>query len=222
MESFIVIGHVFLALLFGLYLLVRLTVSLWGLKDKEKEQRIKAKFRKADWAFIILITITGFYPVVVLGIFDLYHLVKIILLCTIIYLSRLFDRMNYALVNLCCLVLISYIVFLSFAKNLNFSGDSTFFDETQQANVEELSQIAKGKIIFNELCVACHGIDGKLGKFQAADLSRSKLTIEEKIDIITNGSPLTVMAPYDRTLSDEEINAVAVFTEQLKDTSLTN
>lgn len=222
MESFIVLGHVLFAFLFGLYLLVRLTVSFWGLRDKEKEQRIKAKFRYTDWTFIALIAITGFYPVMVLGTFDLYHLVKTILLCAVIYLSRMLDRMNYALINLCCLLLISYIVFLSFSKNLTFSGESTFFDETQKANAKELSQTAKGKIIFNKLCAACHGTDGQLGKFQAADLSQSELTVKEKIDIITNGSPLTVMAPYDRTLSDEEIIAVARFTEQLKDTSSTN
>lgn len=71
-----------------------------------------------------------------------------------------------------------------------------------------------GRAIFRQYCVVCHGADGKLGLNGARDLSASILTLEERINIITNGKKL--MTPFNEILTTEEIRAVAEYTQTLK------
>ncbi len=71
-----------------------------------------------------------------------------------------------------------------------------------------------GLAIFRQYCVVCHGVDGKLGLNGAKDLTLSALTLDERINTITNGRKL--MTPFNEVLSAEEINAVARYTLTLK------
>ena len=48
----------------------------------------------------------------------------------------------------------------------------------------------------------------------AYDLTQTKLTVEEKIQVITNGRKL--MTPFKGLLSEKQIEAVAKYTENLK------
>ena len=70
-----------------------------------------------------------------------------------------------------------------------------------------------GMAIFRQYCVTCHGADGKLGLNGAKDLSVSTLTLEERINVVTNGRK--VMTPFNEVLSPEEIKAVAEYTLKL-------
>ena len=71
-----------------------------------------------------------------------------------------------------------------------------------------------GPAIFRQYCVTCHGADGKLGLNGAKDLTASVLTLEERINVITNGRK--VMTPFGEVLTPEEIKAVAEYTQKLK------
>lgn len=71
-----------------------------------------------------------------------------------------------------------------------------------------------GKKIFKQSCVICHGIDGKLGLNDSKDLTKSALTMEERIMIIKNGKGL--MTPFGAILKEDEIKAVAEYTFKLK------
>lgn len=71
-----------------------------------------------------------------------------------------------------------------------------------------------GMAVFRQYCLVCHGADGKLGLNGAKDLSVSALTLEERLNIITNGKKL--MTPFNEVLSPEEIKAVAEYTLTLK------
>ena len=71
-----------------------------------------------------------------------------------------------------------------------------------------------GLAIFRQYCVVCHGADGKLGLNGAKDLTVSALTLDERINTITNGRKL--MTPFNEVLSAEEIKAVAQYTLTLK------
>ncbi len=71
-----------------------------------------------------------------------------------------------------------------------------------------------GAVLFGKNCVVCHGADGRLGLNGARDLSLSILTLEERINVITNGRNL--MTPFGKLLSAAEIDSVAAFTLQLK------
>ncbi len=79
----------------------------------------------------------------------------------------------------------------------------------------------KGKIasidakkLYKQQCVICHGIDGKLGLNNSKDLTKSALTMDERIQIIKNGKG--AMTPFGAILSADEIKAVAAYTFKLK------
>jgi len=72
----------------------------------------------------------------------------------------------------------------------------------------------KGKLIYKQYCVACHGMDGKLAVSGAKDLSISELSIEERIEQVTNGKGL--MTPYKDILSAAQIEAVCEYVAELR------
>lgn len=71
-----------------------------------------------------------------------------------------------------------------------------------------------GQELFNASCVSCHGADGKLGLMEASDLSISTMEFAAKIEIIKNGKG--AMTPFAEILTEEQIKAVAEYTESLK------
>ncbi len=76
------------------------------------------------------------------------------------------------------------------------------------------SATAQGDVLFQKHCVMCHGADGKLGLNGAKDLSKSVLTLDERITQVTNGK--NVMPPFKDVMSEDEIEAVANYTFSLK------
>jgi mono/diheme cytochrome c family protein len=100
------------------------------------------------------------------------------------------------------------------------SGSETADDsdlEVEDETGEEASGIIDGVNalqVFKQSCSVCHGLDGKLGANGSKDLTQSVLSIEEKINIITNGKG--VMTAFGEILEPNEIAAVAKYTEQLK------
>lgn len=72
----------------------------------------------------------------------------------------------------------------------------------------------KGKLVYKQYCVACHGADGKLGVSGAKDLSASTISLEERINQVTNGKGL--MTPYKDILSEEQIKSVCEYIVELR------
>lgn len=70
----------------------------------------------------------------------------------------------------------------------------------------------QGKVIYKVLCVECHGEEGQ--KEALADLTESKLSLEESMEVIAEGRG--AMQGYSSQLSEQEINLVAAYTETLK------
>lgn len=81
-------------------------------------------------------------------------------------------------------------------------------------DVKKASSNRKGRLIYKQYCVICHGADGTLGVSNATDLTQSTTTMEERIEQITNGKGL--MTPYKDILSEEQILAVAEYVEELR------
>jgi cytochrome c553 len=71
-----------------------------------------------------------------------------------------------------------------------------------------------GQELFNASCTSCHGADGKLGLMEASDLSISTMELAAKIELIKNGKG--AMTPFAEILTEEQIKAVAEYTESLK------
>ncbi len=120
---------------------------------------------------------------------------------------------SYLLASLLSIGLTIYSGYASFADKPIFPKDQGTF-EKDYPEISELSEIEKGERIFTTLCSRCHGNDGKKGLFGASDLTTSTYTVEQKVDLITKGSPLTVMRSFKKELSGEEIQAVAKYVHQ--------
>lgn len=105
-----------------------------------------------------------------------------------------------------------YLVFL-FCISVVFACGSK--EENSDTNVKKPRvKVVDGSKIYKRYCVSCHGMYGNMGTSGAFDLTKSTLTIEEKMVVITNGRKL--MTAFKSTLSEEEIKAVAEYTESLK------
>ena len=76
------------------------------------------------------------------------------------------------------------------------------------------STVRTGKEIYLENCAICHGEDGRLGSGGARDLSTSTLSRQMNVAIIRDGKG--AMTPFGSLLSDEEINNVAIYIEELR------
>lgn len=216
MEGIVIVAHVFFCLLLILNFLIKIIWSLWTFSSFEKQDKLRKKFRYPEWILFSFVIITGIYPILVLNTYDIYHLLKIVLLIGVVWFSRSLVQFNYTFASSISLLLFLIIGWVSFAKVPTFKTQQRFIEIKTEAELKGGLQEHPGKIIFDQLCSTCHGADGKLMKFQAADLSVTQLTLEERIDIIRNGSPLTVMAPFNRQLSEEEIEAVALYIEEMK------
>ncbi len=68
-----------------------------------------------------------------------------------------------------------------------------------------------GEEIYMTYCKSCHGKKGSLGIGGAAKLTKSELSLDERIEIISNGKGK--MTGFGALLSKKEVKAVAKFTE---------
>ena len=71
-----------------------------------------------------------------------------------------------------------------------------------------------GKKIYKQYCITCHGLYGDMGASGAANLTESKLSLDERIQVITNGR--NTMAAFKSLLNEDKIKAVAKYTQELK------
>lgn len=84
----------------------------------------------------------------------------------------------------------------------------------EEVAAEEKPSNRRGQLIYKQYCIICHGADGKLAVSGAKDLSISTISLEERINQVTNGKGL--MTPYKDILSEEQIFAVATYLEELR------
>jgi mono/diheme cytochrome c family protein len=68
--------------------------------------------------------------------------------------------------------------------------------------------------MFNVKCALCHGKDGKLNVAGAPDLTKTKMSLDERIEIITNGKG--TMPPQGEILTEAQIVTLAEYVETLK------
>jgi mono/diheme cytochrome c family protein len=86
----------------------------------------------------------------------------------------------------------------------------------QHESVINENEEPNGIAIYTKHCKVCHGGKGDLGVGDAADLSKSEKTAEEKLYIITKGSESGKMTSFKGVLTEKEISAVAAHIEILK------
>ncbi|MEY2949645.1 MAG: c-type cytochrome [Saprospiraceae bacterium] len=94
--------------------------------------------------------------------------------------------------------------------------DQTESDTTNTAG-QEVAEVPKedGEKIYKTYCVTCHGLYGNMGGSGAFDLTKSELSLDERIQVITKGR--NVMIAFESLMSEEKIKAVAAYTLTLKE-----
>lgn len=86
--------------------------------------------------------------------------------------------------------------------------------QTDGTSTETEEPVVLGEQVYMQQCNLCHGSNGDLGASGASFLSQSKLDLQQRIEIITNGR--NKMMAYSGLLSEEEIKAVAEYLDTLK------
>lgn len=75
-------------------------------------------------------------------------------------------------------------------------------------------KVISGVTVFRDNCMNCHGADGNLGMNGAKRLPESTLTLEERIQVVTEGRN-NVMPAFKTLLSEQKIKAAVEYTMQL-------
>ena len=70
-----------------------------------------------------------------------------------------------------------------------------------------------GEKLYQKTCASCHGVLGDSGFAGAANLKDPEITLEQRIETITNGSQKNAtMIAYKDQFSEREIKAIAEYT----------
>lgn len=109
-------------------------------------------------------------------------------------------------------LIILSITALIIACGSNDESESAASNTT--ASTESAAPAIDGKKIYKQYCVTCHGLYGDMGASGAFNLQTSELSVDERVNVITNGRNL--MTPFKSLLEPDEIKAVAEYTMELK------
>lgn len=95
------------------------------------------------------------------------------------------------------------------------SAETDNNSKQKPAKAKKVAKKVDGKKIYKNYCVTCHGLYGDMGASGAKNLTESTMTLDERVEIITNGKG--VMTPFKDLLNEEKIKAVAEYSMKLKE-----
>lgn len=113
------------------------------------------------------------------------------------------------------LLILAIIVAFVFACGNNTNNQQTSAESTPAAS-ESATAAAEGEKIYKQYCVTCHGVYGDMGASGAFNLTTSTLSDEERLAVISEGRPNTVMVGFKTILKEDQLKAVADYTKSLK------
>jgi mono/diheme cytochrome c family protein len=221
MEIGMLHSHVLVVTLFLLFLLFK-TILL--LANKKELLATVRKYKIVDPILGVLMLATGGYLLSLYGSdAPTYLWVKLVIVLIIIPIGIVaFKKENKAMAVIAVLLTL-YIYGASEVGSLTFSkektevasGDSPAKNAAEVVIEGETAELMKnGKEIYLAECKKCHGEDGKKGLFKAPDLTQSKLNLSERVAWIKKGKG--VMPAYENELDETEIEAVALYLNELK------
>lgn len=172
------------------------------------------KFTKATRIIEIIIStlflVTGIWLFVILGAIKILQIIKLAGILVLIPLSVIgFKKKNKGLALLSFILLVGVYGLAEMAKGKPFIPNKVIV-EGNAAGVSD-----SGIKTFVANCAMCHGLDGKKGYRDAADLSSSTLSGTLITQLVKEGSK-GKMPAFTGTLSDEEISAVSSYVVTLR------
>ncbi len=191
----------------------------------EQLDKLRAKTKIADMILGSLMLITGGYLLYKAQEVKVYHYVKILVALSSIPVGIIAFKKRNKVMAVVLLVLFIYVYGVAETKSLTFKRDKIVIAPLSDSTVTKNSTnimdqnadavLKNGENIYKgATCITCHGADGKLGAAGAKDLTTSALTHAEKVAIITGGKGS--MTPFKGSLTEQEIEAVAVYVDSMK------
>ncbi len=197
-----------------LFLLIYVIKTALLLFDKtELLEKFTKKIKVPEIVISTLFLLTGVYMLFNTANITIFMYVKIFLVFASIPLAVVgFKKKNKLLAALSLtLIVLSY----GLAEINKKQALKQMTPSAPSATKTEAAQTAiSGKTIYTQYCISCHGEAGDLGLSGAKNLKISTLSLNEKIDLITNGK--NAMAAYSSILDSTQIKAVAEYTETLQ------
>lgn len=202
METAVRHTHLLSVILFLLIYLIKTTLLLANKEDG------LAKFTKVikipEMIVSTLFLVTGVYMLTQIPEIKSMMIIKIIIVLASIPLAVIgFKKKNKVLASVSLLLIIGAYGLAEMSKKQKSKSMENIGATT--INAQEL---------YSASCARCHGDDGKLGLLDASDLTASAMDVSARIEIIKNGKG--AMTPFNEVLTDEQIKAVAEYSEGLK------
>ena len=214
--------HVLVVTLFLLFLLFKTVLLLAN--RKEFLAKVRTKLKMVDPVLGVLMLATGGYLLSLYGsAAPTYLWVKLVIVLIIIPIGIIAFKKENKAMAIIALLLTFYIYGASEVGSLTFSKDQAVAENTESpaSNAKEVvidgataDLLKTGKEVYLAECKKCHGKDGKKGLFKSPDLTESKLNLSERVAWIKKGKG--VMPAYENDLSESEIEAVALYLDELE------
>jgi len=201
--------HKTVVLLFLLLLTSKVVLLVIG--KNELLQKFRSKTKVLEIVLGTLVMITGFYLFFIRVHHPVFLYGKIILVLVAIPLGIIGLKKEKWILAVLSLFIFIYVYGVAETKSLTFKRGK--FD-VAEAIKKAPGNPSAGDVIYQNLCVDCHGIDGKKGLFKAPDLSQSKLNPQQRFQQVKEGKG--IMKSYSQQLSDDEIREVLAYIETLK------
>lgn len=202
METGIRHTHILSVILFLAIYLIKTVLLLMN------KNEALAKFTKGvkvpEMIISTLFLATGVYMMTQLPEIKSLLIIKIVAVVVSIPLAIIgFKKQNKALAVVSLLLIITAYGLAEMSKKQKSKSMDAISEST-----------SNGQEIYNASCTTCHGADGKLNLMGAKDLSVSTMDLNARIEIVKNGK--NAMTPFGTMLTEEQIKAVAEYTETLK------
>lgn len=202
METGIRHTHLLSVILFLLIYLIKTALLLMNKEDGLTKFSKAVKVPEMIVSFLFLGT--GIYMMTQIPEIKSFLIIKIIAVVLSIPLAVVGFKKKNKILAVASLVLI-----------IGAYGLAEMSKKQKSKSMEAISESnVNGEEIYTASCAKCHGTDGKLNLMGAKDLSVSTMDLNARIEIIKNGSG--AMTPFASMLNEEQIKAVAAYTETLK------
>lgn len=207
--------HVTIVSIFTLLYIAKVYLLL--VNKSEALEKLRAKTKIADMILGSLIIITGVFLTIKAPAIETFLIVKIVLVLASIPIGII--AMKKANKPMALFAVLIYIYVFAVAKTDSLTLKKESF-VTPIAVIDSSTTgapvliVGEGKIIFEAKCVLCHGADGKLQLSGAKDLSVSKLTKTEVIEMVKSGKGL--MPGFNDEFNEQQLNALADYAEGLR------
>ncbi len=193
------------------FLLIYLIKTILLVANKEAGLTKFTKIVKVPEMIVsTLFLLTGIYMLTQIPVINTFMIVKIIAIIVAIPLAVVgFKKKNKALAVISLVLIIAAYGLAEMSKKRGAKKQSPV-----ENGAEKVGAIIDGESIYKANCISCHGADGKLGLMGSPDLSISTTDVASKTIAVKDGKG--AMGSFSGSLTEEQINAVVMYTETLK------